>query len=111
MVRPVIEGKGFFDLWIKFTYFFDPGALNCFPSVHAVMGAFMIIASFKTNKFPKWLQISSFIAGVGCIISTVLIKQHYFIDMVAGVIFMAIAYLIVLLIDKKLNSKKATDSQ
>lgn len=108
MVRPEINGNDFFDLWVKFTYFFDPQALNCFPSVHAVMGVFMIIASYKTNKFPKWLQIASFISGIGCILSTVFIKQHYFIDVVAGVFLMSIAYVITLFVDKKIQKKKAT---
>jgi len=70
------------------------------------MGTCMVIGGFKTKKFPKWLNIVSIVFGVGCILSTVFVKQHYFIDMVLGVIFMLVFYGIVLLIDNKITKKK-----
>ena len=101
MVRPEIIGNDIFDMWMNFTYSMDPQAVNCFPSVHAVMGTSMIIGGYKTEKFPKGFRILSIICGVGCILSTVFVKQHYFIDMIAGVILMIICYLVTLFIDKK----------
>ena len=106
MERPEIVVNDAFDYLVKFIYDMDKGALNCCPSIHAVMGTLMIIAGYKTEKFPKWLQILSMIFGVGCILSTVFIKQHYFIDIVLGVLIMSASYLLVTTIDKKILRKK-----
>lgn len=106
MIRPEITGNDPFDLWVKWIYKRDPKALNCLPSIHAVMGVCMIIGGYKTEKFPKWFNITSIVFGVGCILSTVFVKQHYFIDMVAGTILMSIVYFVVLLIDKKIQKKQ-----
>lgn len=106
MIRPEIVGNDLFDQWVKWIYKRDGKAMNCFPSIHAVMGVFMIIGGYKTNKFPKWFQITSIVFGIGCIISTVFIKQHYFVDMIAGTIVMIVFYWLVLLVDKKLMKRK-----
>lgn len=107
MTRPEILGNDLFDLWIKWLYTdLDPTALNCFPSLHAAMGVITVIASYKNNIFPKWLQITGIILGIGCAISTVFIKQHYFIDMIIGTLLVIIIYSIISLIDKKIHNKK-----
>lgn len=106
MIRPEITGNDPFDLWVKWIYERDAKAMNCCPSIHAVMGTLMIIGGYKTEKFPRWLKITSIIFGVGCIVSTVFVKQHYFIDMVLGVVFMSVFYALVLLVDKKIQNKK-----
>ena len=106
MVRPSINDNDIFSILVKFIYNSDPTAQNCCPSIHAVMGTLMIIGGYKTEKFPKWLKITSIVFGIGCIVSTVFVKQHYFIDMVLGVIFMSVFYALVLLIDKKIQKKR-----
>lgn len=106
MIRPEITDSTIFDWMINFIYKIDKEALNCFPSVHALMGCGMVIGGLKTKKFPHWLRIISFIFGIGCIVSTVFIKQHYFIDMLVGMLLMVIVYLIVLVIDEKIVKKK-----
>lgn len=106
MIRPEIIGNDLFDLWINWLYTdLDPTALNCFPSVHAVMGIITIIASYKNSTMPKWLQVSGIILGIGCAISTVFIKQHYFIDVVIGTILIIVIYSLVSLIDNKLKKQ------
>lgn len=106
MIRPELIGDDFFMNWCKWVYRHDPKALNCFPSIHAVMGVYMIIGAWKTGKMPKWLSAISIIFGLGCIVSTVFVKQHYFIDMVAGVIVAIAIYALVVYIDKKLQVKE-----
>lgn len=107
MIRPEIVGNDIFDLWVKSLYnTLDPTALNCFPSLHAVMGVITVIASYKNKTLPKWLQVTGIILGIGCAISTVLIKQHYFIDMIVGIILIIVIYSLVSLIENKLNNKK-----
>lgn len=107
MIRPEIIGNDLFDLSVKFLYNnLDPTALNCFPSIHAVMGVITIIASYKNEALPKWLQITGIIIGIGCAISTVFVKQHYFIDMIVGTIMIIIIYSLVSLIDKIFQKKQ-----
>lgn len=106
MSRPQIIGNDFFSKWVNWVYNHDPKALNCFPSIHAVMGMLMIIGGTKSSNLPKWFNIISIVFGVGCIFSTVFIKQHYFIDMVVGTILSALIYFIVCIIDKKIVKKK-----
>lgn len=106
MIRPEVTGNDPFDLWVKWIYNRDAKAMNCCPSIHAVMGTLMVIGGFKSSNLPKWLNIVSIIFGVGCIVSTVFVKQHYFIDMVLGVIFMTIFYLLVVFVDNKILKKK-----
>jgi membrane-associated phospholipid phosphatase len=108
MVRPEIVGNDIFDIWVRWLYSMDPTALNCFPSIHSVVGTMMVIGGLNNDKvlFPKWLSVLSVIFGVGCALSTVFIKQHYFIDMVVGAIIAIVVYTIVFLIDKKICKKK-----
>ena len=101
MIRPEIVGDDFFSFLVRWIYGMDKGALNCFPSIHAIMGTLMVISGVKTKGFPKWFQITSIVFGVGCILSTVFIKQHYFIDMVVGTIIMLFFYFLVTFIDNK----------
>jgi membrane-associated phospholipid phosphatase len=105
MIRPEVIGDDLFSVLMRVMYDIDKEALNCFPSIHSLMGTAMIIGGFKTNKFPKWFSISCYILGIGCILSTVFIKQHYFIDMVVGVLLMIVVYTIILFIDKKSTKK------
>jgi membrane-associated phospholipid phosphatase len=106
MIRPEINGNDVFDLLVKFIYKADAKAVNCFPSIHAIIGTTMIIGGYKTNKFSKKLQITSIICGIGCTISTVFVKQHYFVDMVVGTLIMIVFYSLILWIDKKRDIKK-----
>jgi membrane-associated phospholipid phosphatase len=106
MIRPEVIGNDLFSVLMRVMYDIDKEALNCFPSIHSLMGTAMIIGGFKTNKFPKWFGISCYILGIGCILSTVFIKQHYFIDMVVGVLLMIVVYIIVLCVDNKLIKKR-----
>lgn len=106
MIRPEVVGDNFFSRWVRWIYRRDPRALNCFPSIHAVVGVAMIIGGWKTGKMPKWLTIVSIIFGVGCILSTVFVKQHYFIDMVAGTILFIIVYPLVIYFEKLILKRK-----
>lgn len=81
----------FFDFCINWIYKKDLEAMNCFPSLHAIVGMCLVsigayIPKLDKKGLPKAFRISSIIIGIGCILSTIFIKQHYFIDMIAGVI-------------------------
>lgn len=82
--------SSFFDFCINWIYNKDPQAMNCFPSLHAMVGMMLVVLGTYIPKvdhsLPIALRIASILIGLGCILSTIFIKQHYFIDMIAGVL-------------------------
>ena len=82
----------------EFQYKADETALNCFPSLHATVGMALAMAGLWTGKddkhFPIGLRIFCTLFGIGIVLSTVFVKQHYFIDAVAGAGLMAIFYFV-----------------
>lgn len=106
MVRPDVSGNDIFSVLVRVMYDIDKEALNCFPSIHSLMGTAMVIGVVKTKNFSKGFKLLSCIIGVGCVLSTVFIKQHYFIDMIVGVMLMILTYVMVLYVDKKLLNKQ-----
>ena len=90
----------FFDYCVHCVYKTDANALNCFPSMHAMGGALLVILGITIPKldqkcFSLWKEITIVIIGIGCTLSTVFIKQHYFLDMIVGFLIMIILYALV----------------
>ena len=106
-VRSVSE---LFDFFISFQYSADATALNCFPSLHCTMGTLEVLLGIKLfgweNSLPAGLRITSVVFGVGCIASTMFIKQHYAVDAVAGIVLMISVYIIVDAIFRKRTERK-----
>lgn len=95
MLRPPIPETNFLTNFIlKVTFFFDTPALNCFPSIHCLF-CFQIIYNFIFTKHikPK-IKISFIIYSLLIILSTVLVKQHYFFDIISALLICIIANLI-----------------
>lgn len=94
VVRPDIVGTDWFSNLIRFVYAHD-GAVNAFPSSHVylalVSGYFLILA------FPAWIPLTS-IVTIAIVFSTVLIKQHYALDIVGGVAWTATAIVLARLV-------------
>lgn len=92
------------DFIIKATYFLDNPALNCFPSIHCLF-CFQVILTTILSKNIKF-KYKSLITKVSFLIimSTVLVKQHYFLDILGALIICIIANIIVYLlkVDTKL---------
>lgn len=81
MSRPHIVGKNFFEKIVLKIYQDDTHA-NAFPSSHVFTS--LITSFFLASAFPVLAPV---FWSVGCVIavSTVLIKQHFFVDVVAGI--------------------------
>ena len=92
-LRPDFVPGDSFTIWgINFCYYVDL-PVNCFPSLHvanAVLGAF---ACYKVDRLIGSL---SFIVGFLIIASTMLVKQHYLADVVAGFALATTAYWFIL---------------
>ena len=94
--------SSFFDFLIAFQYHADDTALNCFPSLHATFGTLLLLIGIPLTKREWQLQKKlpwhcatiCIVFGLGIVMSTFFIKQHYFIDAVAGMALMILFYYI-----------------
>lgn len=83
------------NLVLKITYMFDTPALNCFPSIHCLF-SFQVMISFILAENVSKSKKTIFIIGASLIcISTLLIKQHYVMDLVSALIIAVIINFIV----------------
>jgi membrane-associated phospholipid phosphatase len=91
IIRPVIHGNTLFDSMVKGYYIYDR-PYNCFPSIHVL---YTVIITLFVCKFFKnnYLRVAMFISCIIISISTLYVKQHYFIDVIAGALIGFILYL------------------
>ena len=90
--RPASVGEGFFAWTLALNYAADP-PLNCFPSLHVAWG---FVAAFACHRVHRGVGLAAF-AWAGLIaISTLYTKQHYVVDVLAGIAIAAIAYVVFL---------------
>lgn len=80
--RAVIEGKGFPENLVRFVYAHDQ-PYDAFPSLHVAMATLLSLYFYhiKSRWLPAVLAFSLLVAA-----STVLIKQHYLLDVVGGLL-------------------------
>lgn len=83
-VRPEIAGNGFCDNLMRWLYEIDAPA-NLFPSIHCLVSWFCYIGIRGRKNIPKWYRLFSCIFAVLVCISTQVVKQHYMIDLIAGI--------------------------
>ena len=75
--------------------------VNLFPSLHCIASWFSWIAIRGKRNIPLWYRVFTFILGLLVCVSTVTVKQHFFIDIVAGVLVAEISWFISRFIHKK----------
>ena len=80
---------------IRFIYTYD-SPVNCAPSIHVIHSVAAHAAICRYNKLRvAWVNRTSFIIAGLCVISTVFIKQHSVIDLLAGLAVSCILYLLI----------------
>lgn len=69
--------------------FLEPNKLDCFPSLHAAItcATLLVTRRYNRNLF-RWLLP----AAAGIMVSLVYCRYHYFIDVVAGIVWAAACY-------------------
>jgi membrane-associated phospholipid phosphatase len=88
MTRPVVIGDGIQHELLRDLYHLDNGC-NLIPSLHVAHS--MLVALFFRALRPKLFPVVAF--GTAMIsASTVLVKQHYFLDIPAGMVLAFVAY-------------------
>ena len=82
---------GIVGFLMNFIYSSDT-PVNLFPSMHCLFSWFCWIAVRNCKNVPKWYQIASFLFGIVVCMSTVAIKQHFFVDIIAGIALAEISW-------------------
>ncbi len=102
---------GIFDYLVSFIYNRDLAALNSLPSIHASTGLLMILMCIpnKVCKLKLGLIIFGIVSGIGCILSTVFIKQHNLIDIAFGILWMTIIYATIIFVSKKIKTSSVAN--
>jgi membrane-associated phospholipid phosphatase len=80
VIRPVLTGTDLFTRMIRDVYAGD-NPFNCFPSLHTSVSTILAIHWLRVNR-PLGILVAIWTALI--VASTVLIKQHYVPDLVAG---------------------------
>lgn len=78
LARPPVEGRA--SLLLRLAWLDQPG--NCFPSLHVALACLFWLAFRRRVRWPGALL--ALVAGI-CV-STVLVKQHYAADILAGAV-------------------------
>lgn len=89
---PKVLGDGFAVAGLRFLYGADP-PYNCFPSLHV---AHSFVSAFACHRVHRGVGAAAFAAASLVALSTLFTKQHYVLDVVAGVLLACVAYAIFL---------------
>jgi membrane-associated phospholipid phosphatase len=87
-----VVGNGFAVWGLRFLYNADP-PYNCFPSLHVAHSFVSALACYRVHRTLGLVAIScaSLVA-----ISTLFTKQHYVVDVIAGIFLALVAYVVFL---------------
>lgn len=92
-LRPTALGNDIFSQIMRLIYAADTNT-NVLPSMHVVGTCAVIAAWYHTEVQHKWVLPAILILGLLINVSTVLVKQHSFLDIIAGVVLSAVVYVI-----------------
>lgn len=89
---PRVIGEGFRVWGLRFLYDADP-PYNCFPSLHVAHSFVSALTSYRVHRgLGVVAVICAFLVGL----STLFIKQHYILDVLAGMLLAGVAYVVFL---------------
>lgn len=84
MVRPEITGNGFCN-WLTEVIYLADSPDNLFPSIHCLESWICFRGAMRCKKVGITYKIVMFIAAVLVFASTLLVKQHVFVDVIGGI--------------------------
>ena len=100
ILRPNIEVNNIFDWILSIVYSIDT-PINVCPSFHCFGSTLAIIALNNSKNINRKYKIINVIFSIFVYISTLLTKQHYFIDVPAGIMLAYVCYFISFLLIKE----------
>lgn len=85
-LRPTLVGNDILTEMVGFIYYIDP-PINVCPSIHVINSIGVNAVVWNSSLFAnnKRIKISSAIATILICLSTLFIKQHSFLDVIAGI--------------------------
>ncbi len=92
-IRPEITGNSFPELLIQFVYWID-APTNLFPSIHCLVSWLCFVGIRGKSYVPKWYQVFSALFAIAVFASTLFTKQHFIVDVIAGVVIAEVCYFI-----------------
>lgn len=84
MIRPEITGTGFCEWLSRLIYDID-NPDNLFPSIHCLESWICFRGAMKCKKVGNSYKIFMFVAAILVFASTLLVKQHVFVDVLGGI--------------------------
>lgn len=91
--RPAaVTGEGFAVQGLRFLYGADP-PYNCFPSLHVAHSFVSALACYRVHR---GVGIAAALCATLVGVSTLYTKQHYVLDVVAGILLAGVAYAVFL---------------
>ena len=91
--RPAeVVGQGFVTWGLRFLYSADP-PYNCFPSLHV---AHSFVSALACSRVHRGVGIGGVVCASVVGLSTLFTKQHYVLDVLAGILLASVAYAVFL---------------
>lgn len=91
---------------VNLMYKIDTPVRNCFPSAHCIYSFIFIICLFKIKNINKIFRYFLIFISIMIIPTTLLIKQHVFIDVVGAIIYIVFIIIISKLLIKHIKFKR-----
>ncbi len=91
MIRPEITGESVFYDLLRLVYRLDSPD-NLLPSIHCFASWLCWIGVRKNSFVPRWYQYTSLLAALAICLSTLTVKQHVIVDVIAGILLAEISY-------------------
>ncbi len=92
MMRADVHGADFLSRAVYTVYRFD-AADNLFPSIHCLESYVLLRTVLWLEKAPKWYKYFTVPASVLVMMSTVFMKQHVVVDIIAAIVVVEIGIL------------------
>ena len=93
ITRPVVEGEGFFKDAVRFLYTIDE-PYNLFPSLHCFFNWIIYVQIRGKKEYSLALRLFSCVFSLAVFASTLFTRQHFLLDVVAGVLLAEASWLI-----------------
>ncbi len=94
IARPEITDGGIFNWMTSLIFAFDP-ANNLFPSVHCLASYLCFRGAISAKKVGLSYKIVNLVFAILVFLSTVFVKQHFFVDIFGGIIVVEVGILLV----------------
>lgn len=104
VIRPEIIGTNILELLTRLVFWVDTPIMNCFPSMHCAYSMVWLLCICSMKNASNGFKVFTTLTSLTIMASTLIIKQHVFIDFVSGDIIALIVF-ILFYKEKKLTNK------